>query len=110
MSVSSAIKITKDSTAGSSNWYRTPGMGDQLFTTFTGTLTSGDSIVIEVSNDDALWASLTADRSQSTGTATQKASSISQTATSFSGVFVGTWKWVRITKTGTAGTATVYVR
>ena len=38
--------------AGSSNWYRTPAISTEGTPyVFTGTLSSGDTIVIDVSND-----------------------------------------------------------
>lgn len=106
MSVSNTIQITQ-ATAGSSNWFRTPSIAVDAPYVFTGTLVSGDSVVIELSNDNGLDTSLSTDRSYSTGTTTQKSTSSSQTATSFSGSILGNWKYWRVTKTGSAGSAVV---
>ena len=112
MASSNAIKISIAAGASSSNWFRLPTVMESATPiSFTGVLTSGDTVYVEVSNDDALDASLVStDRNQSTGTTTQKATSTAYTTTSFTGLVLGSWRWVRITKTGTTGAATVQVR
>ena len=50
MSTSNPIKITQ-SGAGSSNWYRTPALSTEgTLYVFEGSLSAGDTIVIQVSN------------------------------------------------------------
>ncbi len=90
MSTSSALKITQTS-AGTSAWFKIPSQssGSDIIT-FTGTLSSPDSVIVEVSNDPELKPTST-DLMQSTGTTNQLAQSLSQTATSFSGAVLGTW-------------------
>jgi hypothetical protein len=105
---STVIKITQ-ATAGSSPWYRlSTEMKD--IGSFTGTLTSGDSVVVELSNDTALDASYDFNSATSSGNTTQKATSDSFTATSYSGSFFGPWKYARLTKTGSTGSATLYIK
>lgn len=108
MSTSNPFSITQ-STGGASAWYRLPAIDTDPIV-FTGTLTTGDSIVIELSNDNALDAGLSADRLTSSATTTQISSSPSFTANSFSNSAIGTWKWFRMNKTGTAGAATIQAR
>lgn len=103
-----AIKITQAS-AGSSPWYRLSSPEKDIGS-YTGSLALGDSVVVELSNDKGLDASLDRSTGTSSGTTTQIATSDANTATSFSGAFYGPWLYARITKTGTAGSATVYIR
>lgn len=102
------IKITQ-ATAGSSPWYRLSSPEKDIGN-FTGTLTSGDSVVVELSNDTLLNALLDRSTGISSGTTTQIATSDANTSTAFSGSFYGPWLYARVTKTGSAGSTTVYIR
>ena len=107
MSTSSILKI-QASAAGTTSWYKLPSQSSSSdVTVFTGVQTSGDTVIIEVSNDDSITS---ADNLTSTTASTQIAQSNSQSATTFSGAILGVWKWVRLNKTGTAGTTTVQIR
>lgn len=112
MSTSNPSIITQ-SGAGSSSWNRTPAISTEGTPyVFTGSLTTGDSVSIDVSNDPSLDEKnvLSVDRMSSTGTALVFSTSDTFSTTKFSTSAVGSWKWWRINKTGTAGSATVNVR
>ena len=103
-----AIKITQN-TAGSSPWYKLSSPEKDIGS-YTGSLVLGDSVVVELSSDNGLDALLNRFTGISSGTTTQIATSDANTATSFSGAFYGPWLYARVTKTGSAGSATVYIR
>jgi hypothetical protein len=62
---------------------------------YIGTLTSGDSLAIQVklSAEDSAWHTVS-----------------TITDTTFSGILRGPWPYVRVNKTGTAGVATFYIQ
>lgn len=66
------------------------GNGASFERAIAGTLTSGDTIDVEVSLDNSTFVSV-----------------LTFTSTTFAGVFNGPWKFVRVTKTGANGAAVV---
>lgn len=71
--------------------------------TFTGNLTTGDTVYFEVTNENPF----NPDGSVNTGVSVIVTVS-AFTATIFSGAFTGQFSAIRFRKTGTAGTAVVY--
>lgn len=102
------IKITQ-ATAGSSPWYKLSSP-EKLIGSITGILSSGDSVVVELSNDKGLDTNLDRTTMISSGTTAQIAANDPATTTSFSSSFYGPWLYARITKTGSAGSAIVFIR
>jgi hypothetical protein len=88
--------ITIASGGTASDWYRCEeGVTHR---TFSGVLTSGDTIRVEVSNDD-----------RPNDTLVTKVASQEYSTTSFGDTVIGEWSWLRVVKTGSNGAATINV-
>lgn len=103
-----AIKIAQTA-AGNSPWYKLSSENKDIGS-ITGSLSTGDTIVVQLSNDKGLDASLDRVTMTSSGTTTQIAASDPFSTTPFSSAFYGPWLYARVVKTGTAGTANVQIR
>jgi len=87
-------------------WFRLLGTSTDHERAIHGTLTTGDTITIQMTNEN-----LTTEKQimQTALTTTSFAASDAQTTTPFSLTYKGAFKWVRIVKTGTTGVAHVAV-
>lgn len=91
MPVYSEHELFNDSAAVSGAVYKPDWRGGEQFErAVAGTLTSGDTIDIEVSLDNVTYVSV-----------------LTFTSTTFAGTFTGPWKFIRATKTGANGAAVV---
>lgn len=75
------------------------GAEDSMPRSFSGALTTGDTITIELTND-----------TDPNNTLETRYPSDGFTDNNFGGVLDGHWSWIRVLKTGTTGAATVKVR
>lgn len=99
-------QVLLDTGANSStgNWYPLDWRNDPGGTvrTFTGTLTSGDTVYFELTNQPVF----NQDGSAATITVISTVSAF--TDTNFSAAFIGQYSAIRFRKTGTNGAAVVY--
>ena len=96
-----SIQTLTQATAGSTTWLplstRFETQKDSIPRSFSGSLVSGDTVTIELSNDE--------DPNTTPETSTAK----DYTDTNFGETITGDWRWVRLTKTGANGTATIRI-
>lgn len=103
---SSALYIDVSAAGTTSPWYKVLAPSTNHERGIHGTLTSGDTLVVQFTNEK-----LEAENNiLQTNVATNNyAVSPTQSTTVFDLSYVGSYRWVRVVKTGTAGAARVVV-
>lgn len=108
---SSVIKRTLSLASGdtTSRWYRLQGTAQaDKRRAIHGTLTSGDSITIQVTNDDLSTDRTVMDMDGNTAP-TRVFSSDAFTTTSFGTILNGGWAWIKVIKSGSNGAASINI-
>jgi hypothetical protein len=103
---SSALYIDLSAAATTSPWYKVLAPSTNHERGIHGTLTSGDTLTIQMTNEK-----LEAENNilQTNVATSSYATSPAQTATVFDLTYAGSFRWVRAVKTGTAGVARLVV-